>query len=443
MICSIFLALALVLSQETPRRDPADPRPGEVLAWTSKDGIPFEYRLPADFDAERGANLVLVLHGNGLDQRWTFWNHPPQEFRAADIVVSPDGTSAHAGTGANEFLDGADDVRRFRALLDELRGHWKVRQVFLYGHSQGSFFAFFYAGHHPDTIDGVVGHASGVWSHTPMGRDGHRLAIGLMHGTDDHIPYAQGWYGRQSYRDAGYPLVHLRTLFDWPHRPNWVQAQQMLAWCEGLTSTAPERVAAALETLSDPKAPMGLDPAALHAVAARLGELAGASEAQQRLRQRRARTVEELCAQLCTEVERGLGRGKLPAPAAEEWLGLAIRLVEEFDGVPALEAFLKGKGKSLVQARKNASAALAEYERKRERDPVPALAAALDLLESGWLSERCPEIVQAIAPTLAAGREHKLPRRTLERAAELSEAYAKGRERGFAAFTRALAGLEL
>lgn len=446
MPSTTILALSLLATsapQDTPRRDPAEPLAGEVRAWTSRDGIPFEYRLPAGYDAERGANLVVVLHGNGLDQRWTFWNHPAQEFRSDDIVVSPDGTSPHAGTGANEFLDGADDLRRFRALLEELKGHWKVRQTFLYGHSQGSFFAFFYAGHHPGTLDGVVGHASGVWSHTPQPKAAHRLAIGLLHGTDDHIPYAQGWYGRKSYRDAGYPLVHLRTLFDWPHRPNWVQAQQMLAWCEGMTSADPERVASALETLSDPRAPMGLDPAALWAVASRLAEMEPAGEARRRWAARRAQVVEDLCQALCVQVERGLGRGKLPAPAAQEWLGLAIRLVEEFDGVPASRAFLDGKGRALAQARRAAEAPLAEYHRKRERDPAGALSAALTVLEEGWLSETCPELVLRVRAWLDQARELGLPRRTQQRAALLVEAYSKGRELGFAAFDRALAGLDL
>src|SRR5690606_36754030 len=113
-----------------------------------------------------GANLTLVLHGNGLDHRWTFWNHPKDEFRADDIVVSPDGTTAHAGTGANEFLAGESDIARVKALIEELKATWNVRQVFLYGHSQGAFFVFLFAGAEPELVDGVVGHAGGVWNGT-------------------------------------------------------------------------------------------------------------------------------------------------------------------------------------------------------------------------------------------------------------------------------------
>ena len=31
--------------------------------------------VPKHYDPEKGANLTLVLHGNGLNHRWTFWNH--------------------------------------------------------------------------------------------------------------------------------------------------------------------------------------------------------------------------------------------------------------------------------------------------------------------------------------------------------------------------------
>ncbi|MFM7280332.1 MAG: alpha/beta fold hydrolase [Planctomycetia bacterium] len=414
-----------------------------MLAWTARNGLPFEFRVPANYDPERGANLVVVLHGNGLDQRWTFWNHPTDEFRVNDIVVSPDGTTASSATGASEFLDGSSDLTRMKELLEELKSHWKVRQTFLYGHSQGSFFVFHYAGHHPNTIDGVVGHASGMWAASPLSKAGHELAIGIMHGTDDHIPYSQAWYTRKAYREAKYPLVHLRTLFDWPHRPNWVQAQQMLAWCEGVTSTDSERVLQALITLSDPRAAMGLDPAALYAVAARLAKMEGASQAAQRRAAKGLSALEALSAQLFSSIERGLAGRKGPSVAEDEWLGIAIRVVEEWEGTPMLDSFLAGKGRKLVEVRKLADTTLSEYYRTVERDPAEAIEAGVRLLEDGWVSDRCLEISSALETLLAKSRELKLPKKLLDRASSARSAYAKGREKGFAAYTRALAKLEL
>ena len=87
------LALVPLALDDNPTVAPADAKPGVVYQWKAADGLPYEYRVPKGYDPEVGASLVLVLHGNGLDHRWTFWNHPKDEFRADDIVVSPDGTT--------------------------------------------------------------------------------------------------------------------------------------------------------------------------------------------------------------------------------------------------------------------------------------------------------------------------------------------------------------
>jgi predicted esterase len=272
--------LALAAGDDNPALAPADAKPGKVYQWKAADGLPYEFRVPEGYDPKRGANLTLVLHGNGLDHRWTFWNQPADKFRTDDIVVSPDGTSPFQSS--NEFLGESKDAARLHALLGELKATWNVRQTFLYGHSQGSFFVFYYAGEYPDDVDGVCGHASGAWNWTKLSKKAHRQAIGVMHGTDDHIPYGQGWYAANWYREEGYPLVHLRTLFDWDHRPHWMQAQSVLAWCEGVTSDDPARVAASLELLADPKLPMGCDWSALWAVADRLAGMAGADDEQKK-----------------------------------------------------------------------------------------------------------------------------------------------------------------
>lgn len=132
--------------------------------------MPNPLRTVLTYDPEVGTNLTLVLHGNGLDHRWTFWNQPEREFRPDDLVVSPDGTMPHAGTGANECPAGASDIARVKALIVELKAVWNVRQVFLYGHSQGAFFVFHSAGAEPELVDGVVGHAGGVDQHGRLAR---------------------------------------------------------------------------------------------------------------------------------------------------------------------------------------------------------------------------------------------------------------------------------
>ena len=419
------------VADDNPTEAPAEAKPGRVYARMAEDGLPFEYRVPEGYDAERGANLTLVLHGNGLDHRWTFWNHPPDEFRVADIVVSPDGTTFTQGTNANEFLGGDADARRVHALIEELKATWNVRQVFLYGHSQGSFFVFYYAGKYPDDVDGVLGHASGMWNGTAQDKRGHHVAVAFMHGTNDHIPYGQSEYGAQSYRDAGYPNVNLRTLFDWGHPPHYHQAEQELAWCEGVTSELPERVAACLDELADEKRPMGVDWGALYAVAARLKDMEGAGARDRERATKIAEAVDELAREHVAAIEKALGKGKLTELDGGAWSGHVTRFLADFRGVPACAEFVDAHERELDKVEKNAADALKDYWRNKERKPREAFEDGLKLLEGGWSSYRCGEVLEQLELWAADARELKLSKSGVKRLKELADDWRDGRKDGF------------
>src|SRR5262249_48568434 len=177
--------------------------------------------------------------------------------------------------------EGKENCDKLHELIVALKKTFKVRQTFLYGHSQGSFFVFEYAGMRPDDVDGVVGQSGALWNSSPRGSFGHKQAIALMHGTDDaNVPYGQSVGARSAYREAGYPLVHLRTLWGWPHAPIADQAELELSWCEGMTSDDVARVEKSLAALANAKANGGVDFAAQDQVAARLEKLSGATPAQ-------------------------------------------------------------------------------------------------------------------------------------------------------------------
>lgn len=443
----VLLAPALLAAaasvDDNPSVEPAKAKPGAVQQWKAADGLPFEYRVPKGYDPAVGANLTLVLHGNGLDHRWTFWNHPAAEFRADDIVVSPDGTTAHSGTGANEFLAGDSDVARVRALIEELKATWKVNQVFLYGHSQGAFFVYWMAGAEPELIDGVVGHAGGVWLGTETPKKARGQAIGFLHGTDDHIPYGQAVAGRELYAsDRKYPLVHLRTLFDWDHRPHWYQAEQVLAWCEGMTSEDPARVAAAMEELTDTKRPMGVDWAALHAVASRLAGLDSATPAQ---KERAAGVVATVDALAASHVEEMLARaGKKPFAELVEgpWSGVLVRFLEDFRGTPAWTELQADHAKVLEAVREQGVEARKDLLGALEKDEPKALDHAIALLEEGYLHPSLGEALASVDEWLDKTKA-RLPRKARARYEELAKAWREGRAKGFKEFEQRNAGAKL
>jgi len=428
---------APLLADDNPEEAPGEAKPGRPYQWksTSTD-TPFEYFVPKTYDPEQGANLTVVLHGNGLDHRWSFWNHPVGEFRKSDILVSPDGFDYVSGTNANEFLGNREHAGKFHDFLDELKAQWNIKHVYLYGHSQGSFFVFYFAGEYPQDINGVCGHASGVWAQTQHTKKGHHIAVGVMHGTDDHIPYGQGWYGAETYRDARYPLVHLRTLFDWPHRPNYFQAESVLSWCEGMTETDPARVEACLEYLAQPKLPMGADWSALYAVAARLAELEAADAGQIKRAEKVMAAVDALADDHVAAILKSLGKkGRLKAFEKGEWLGTAIRFLEEFEGVPAHAAFLAKNGKTIERVRKAGTDAYSTYYKEKDDEQDEAFDAGLEMLEEGWVHYRCKDVL-AWMEELADDRDFKLSKKKRKQFETLAKAWKKGREDGFRKFTQ-------
>src|SRR5688572_5104077 len=320
-ILGVALLTGAARAEEHPMREVAPAATGGIYTWKSADGLVYEYFVPKTYDPAKGANLLFVLHGSNLDRRWGFANHEAGVFRPDDVVVCPDGTTSNKRRGFNSLQD-AKDLKRLHALHEELKKVFKVRATYLYGHSQGSFFSFLYAGAYPGDVQGLVGQASGVWIGT--GATGKHQAVSLMHGTADPVvPYAQSVGGLAFYRDAKYPLAHLRSLERWNHWPNQAQTEQQLAWCEGMTSADPARVAVSFQTLEGVKTESGFerDYPALYAVAKRLASMERAPPEPQARAAKAAHAVEDLAKAHVDAITASLGKSKGDKLEDAEWVG--------------------------------------------------------------------------------------------------------------------------
>jgi dienelactone hydrolase len=330
------------------------------------------------------------------------------------------------------------------AVLDELKKCFKVRSTLLYGHSQGSFFVFLYAGEFPDDVNGVVGHSGALWASSKLGKFGHKQAIAFMHGTDDeNVHWFQSADGRKAYRDADYPLVHLRTLWHHPHAPVWEQAQNELAWCEGMTGEDPARVASALDTLSKENVPYGIDFAALSAVAIRLESMASASPAQKAAATKAKNAVDKLAKAVAAEIDRELGKGKLTKVDGKPWLGLTLAFLEDFDGVPACAAWAKAHSTELAAIEKTGLDSGREFWQQADKDAGKALAAGLDVLEKGWRNFGANDLGARIEKLLADDKAAGLNKKEAARARAILDAWKKGRDDGLAAHEKLVKGFSL
>lgn len=244
LVLALFSAwfTALAGAQEigsVPRVEPSAAAPrGEVLEWTTPQGQEYWYRLPKEARGKRKPCLVLMLHGTGLNHGWSFWNYPigSGEFRGQDIVVSPDGLT-DGGDGTFNFVQNAADGDQIAELIDFFRERFEISNVYLYGHSQGAFFCYWFAGEHPERVDGIVAHAGNVLDvkHPKLAKE--KIGIGILHARSDQVvPVECAERTEAIYREQGYQKLRCWIVEDirpdaghWPLPPH---VSEMLAWLD-------------------------------------------------------------------------------------------------------------------------------------------------------------------------------------------------------------------
>jgi predicted esterase len=244
----LVLGPLLVAAEEkpVPRVEPSPAAPlGQVLEWTSERGKPYWYRLPRRIDPNKPPNLLLMLHGTGVKWGWAFWNYPVAagSFRGGDIVVAPEGMTPGQGDTFN-FVQGESDGAHLTELIAFFRRQLPVGRVYLYGHSQGAFFAYWFAGEHPEIADGIVAHAGNVLQvkHPALAKE--KVAIGILHGRADAVvPVDCALRSEKIYREEGYQHVKLAIVEGLTERSgHWPlpkQAGEMLEWLDSIPPSGP------------------------------------------------------------------------------------------------------------------------------------------------------------------------------------------------------------
>lgn len=367
----------------------------------SAGGLRYLWWLPPEAEEEEAPRaLTVILHGTGLDYRWGPANHPMEEFRPRDVVVSVDGTSP--GQGESRLFLGADaDVEAFEAFLGELREALQPDQVFLYGHSQGGFFVIHYACAKPDTVDGVVAHASGAWAHSQAGKKVHGVPIAFLHGTRDPVvPYANSTGSFRAYQEMDFPMLHLRRMEGYNHWPNGVRSTECLDWCEGMTTTSPERALLLAGELARPKRADGYgyeqppDWAGARMVLRRLsGEGEGAfkevDEKTARAAKKLVDEVEDAAEEQVKVLRKAVGK-KLEFDDGD-WPARFRAVRADFRGTVALEEWLDSIGwEKAEKKQRRAAEKLLEAWWKRDAPDVERMEAVLEHLPEAFLYDSFP-----------------------------------------------------
>lgn len=245
------LALAPILRAQEQAEKIVEPSPAapreKLLEWKTPQGQPYWYRLPEKLKAEAPPALILMLHGTGMTHGWSFWNYPiiAGGFRKNDIVVSPEGLSPD-GNGHFNFMQGEADGDQLADLIALFRKKFAIGRVYVYGHSQGAFFAYWFAGAHPELIDGIVAHAGNVLDVAFPKLAKEKVGIAILHGKADAVvPVECAYRTEKIYLEQGYKKVKLLAVDGLTeqsgHWPLPQQAAELLAWLDQVSAQSAEQ----------------------------------------------------------------------------------------------------------------------------------------------------------------------------------------------------------
>jgi len=437
---SLLLLLAVPLQNGGPESKAPAPAPAHTAyQWKSEGDLRYIWWEPEDYDGKSARNLTVILHGTGLDYHWGFWNNKPGLFRPDDVVISVDGTSPGQGE-TRLFLGEKKDAEAFRDFLAEMRKLFSVDRIFLYGHSQGGFFVTYYSGMFPETVAGVVAHASGMWLGTETGKKAQQVAVAFLHGSSDPVvPYRQSPGAHQALQEAGFDRLLLRRMPGYTHWPNAVRATECLDWCEGMRTQDPDRALALVVELLRPKGPdeyqYEIPPAfasarmVLHRFQGEGSDpFVGVHGTLQDRADELISAVDKFAADMVKEFEKDVGKkldlGKEPPLAGL----LAFRA--DFRGIEPAERWLQkiGFDKAEKAHAKAAGAILDAWyaEKKSDGDRYTEIVAAL---KDAWLYDGYPpELGERLTEWKGLAKSLDLDKKALKAYDDVVEPWLKGWE---------------
>ena len=241
-----------------------------------------------------------------------------------------------------------------------------------------------------------MAHASGAWAETAIGPAGHGQAIVLMHGTQDPVvPYAQSAGSYESYVDAKYPMVRLRSLEGWNHWPaehngNVPHTSQQLAWVEGMTTKDPARLAASFDVLAT-VSPDGNGEHDFGGLWSLASKIVATEDAPDPLKKRAAAATESVEALARAHVA-ALALPEKLAFAAAPWVAQLPIFLRQFDGVPAREELAKKLAPVLEAHKKDGIAHLRKhYAASRSGKVADAFEEGVAAIEAGFLWCECAD----------------------------------------------------
>ncbi|OGV79915.1 MAG: hypothetical protein A2340_16095 [Lentisphaerae bacterium RIFOXYB12_FULL_60_10] len=143
----LFLIAACAYAEEAGEGDkvpkaaaPASVEPGKCAWLKFPDGIAYFLRVPASYDAKKGARLIVFLHGSNMNGLAYLRSFEAKGWCRDDILLCPNGEQGRDVFGANNFTFGS--ASPITDVVAAVKKAFKVTRTYIGGHSQGGFVTY-------------------------------------------------------------------------------------------------------------------------------------------------------------------------------------------------------------------------------------------------------------------------------------------------------------
>jgi len=445
----------------------AEAKPNRVYVATStclgytEDGqervgpLKYAWVVPEGFEPRKPRDVVVVLHGFGLDHSWGPSALPAAELAPGAIVVYPDASRETADGSRFPGLEIAD-VLLMRDFVLEMTRTFPTAKIVLVGHSQGGFAQMMVANRFPRLFNGVVAYGGGVPT-MPM-YNLKWVPAAFVHGTEDElVPLRVGVDGRDVLIEKGSNAAVLRRVVGGGHKPDAREGGVGVTWVRALVTEYPDEALAGAGALAAPGE--GLAPAfgMAQEICKRFEAdpedktiwprgLKEATDEQKKqalaLRQSiEAQGLRQVASLRPSLPDAGALRAATFAPDAPtpNWLGHLLSLREDFKGVESVDAYMAElKYDELLAEHEEAGKKIVAALESEEwggtgAPPVEAFGVVIENLPKAYLVEGLPRGLESnMKDWLARADELRIPQKERDLYPVVSQylgAVKKGREK--------------
>ena len=231
--------------------DPAKVKPGQTALLKAPKGMGYFLRVPARYDAKRGARLIVFLHGSNMNGLTYVRSFEQKKWADDAILLCPNGEQGTDPYGANNFSFGSGPL--VADATEQVKKAFKTTVAYCGGHSQGGFLTYSVILNFPELFQGAMPMAGDCWMQNEPNlwedkpdvlEKQRRIAIAVVHAPDDPVvDFSQGQHAYDCFRAMGWQRLRLFAPKGAQHMFMVYPVEEILEWLDAMCGQVPRREA--------------------------------------------------------------------------------------------------------------------------------------------------------------------------------------------------------